>query len=479
MKRIETILLLIIGTVWFLLYWSFQADDSFIYLRYGKNLLESGIWSYNSSDSIPEEAYTGFLWALLGIIPNLLNIDPILVLRGLNLALTFFLFIRVKDMIPPEKRILMWVIFPNVLLFIHFFSGMETFFFMGLLFLLALELKRDADSKLLPWICLALPLLRPEAALISLIILSYSGTRSWNFRHLLIVFSSLALYWFLRWQYFDSFWPNPVQMKSLAGSNFKIFLWNIWEAKVYLAFLLVGFFVVRDKALKYLITASGMIIIFLYAPSTLLMNFGDRFFLQVSLPLIPFILIEMPVKPRTQFALILLLQLYFLLPFRFNPLISYGQRLEDSYISLGKELKPLSDPQELMVCGEAGAIPHFSGWNNLDPIGLGTKFKGIEQFDSLMMARSPRLIFLYEGKDSELSLKPGLELNQKEREFIFSEKYTRGPAQWFAPNYRIHPFVKSEDPQKSKILEVLDKNSKSSKGSITEFQDWVYSRLAY
>lgn len=55
---------------------SFAVDDSFIYLRYGKVLLETGEWNWNPG--LPKiEAYTGILYAILGIIPAFLNFPPI------------------------------------------------------------------------------------------------------------------------------------------------------------------------------------------------------------------------------------------------------------------------------------------------------------------------------------------------------------------------------------------------------------------
>ena len=112
------------------------------------------------------------------------------------------------------------------------------------------------------------------------------------------------------------------------------------------------------------------------------------------------------------------------MPFRYNPILTYGKRLEDSYIHLGKSLEPFSGSNTWMVTGEAGSIPYFSGWNNLDPIGLGTRLKKSGDLNETFTNISPSLIFFYEDKDGILEIKPGKTIKGKSKGlcWAFSEE---------------------------------------------------------
>ena len=65
----------------------FTVDDAFITFRYGKNLIDFGIWNYNPSNIDMVQAYTNPIYAVLGIIPNLFNWDVVLFFKLFSILL--------------------------------------------------------------------------------------------------------------------------------------------------------------------------------------------------------------------------------------------------------------------------------------------------------------------------------------------------------------------------------------------------------
>jgi arabinofuranosyltransferase len=65
--------------------WPFVIDDTFISLRYAKNLAAGHGLVYNLGERV--EGYTNFLWTVALAIPQLLRVDPVPVLKLANLIL--------------------------------------------------------------------------------------------------------------------------------------------------------------------------------------------------------------------------------------------------------------------------------------------------------------------------------------------------------------------------------------------------------
>lgn len=76
------LLILLLGA-WHILSFGFcLQDDAFIGLRYSHNLAEGNGPVFNPGERV--EGYTNFIWILLGSIPFILGIDPVLFIRALG-----------------------------------------------------------------------------------------------------------------------------------------------------------------------------------------------------------------------------------------------------------------------------------------------------------------------------------------------------------------------------------------------------------
>ena len=61
----------------------FTVDDAFITWRYGINLVNHGIWSYNPVNFDVTQSYTNALIAFLSLVPAYLELDMVLFLSYL------------------------------------------------------------------------------------------------------------------------------------------------------------------------------------------------------------------------------------------------------------------------------------------------------------------------------------------------------------------------------------------------------------
>src|SRR5688500_16079952 len=73
-----------------LLFYSFTVDDSYITWRYGKNLVENGVWNWNNNSDYVE-SYTSFTYAVLSVVPELFSISSPLFFKVFGLILFFYL----------------------------------------------------------------------------------------------------------------------------------------------------------------------------------------------------------------------------------------------------------------------------------------------------------------------------------------------------------------------------------------------------
>ena len=454
------------------LYYDLTIDDSFILYRYGQNLVDLGLWNYNPVSNPLEEAYTSFLGAGLSIFPALIGMNPkwFMVLGNF---LVLRILVRYLHKRPSQNlKAAFWLVASNALVFVHFFSGMETFLFMLVLLGLFLFLLEKPESLWAPFLALILFFLRPDGFIFSLYALhihSKKGRKQLGIATLSILL--IGLYWLLRFRFFDEFYPNPVHLKSMQGFKLGIFLSNLYYAKFYLILLGAIALVAPVKRIRILALLVLATIILLYSPSRLMMNYGDRFFFQVSFPLLLLTLLKLEIPRRIVLVSIIFFNVYCLTPFQYNPLITYGKRLNDSYAALGKDLADFND--RTMVTGEGGSIPYYSGWINYDPIGLTTRRAEPDPVEFLKTTNAD-IIFFFENDSGDLELVPGVKNSATLNEWISSTGYQKTAHIWFSPNYRIIAFLKKGIDDEEEIRKVLKENEKTSEESITQFQIWFY-----
>ena len=171
MNKILNIVKFFLLFISFYLFSRLTVDDAFISWRYGKNLVDYGIWNYNPSYFDLTQAYTNPIYAYLSVIPNYLNFNVVLFFKFFSVITTslflyYFFYKKIKLNNFPSILIL-FLATPATMF--HIFGGMETFLFVILSTLLFIFLYKNN----LIYSCVATLLLfyiRPETYTLILLV---------------------------------------------------------------------------------------------------------------------------------------------------------------------------------------------------------------------------------------------------------------------------------------------------------------------
>ena len=428
----------------------FTVDDAFITWRYGRNLIEYGVWGYNPVGLDITQAYTNPLYAALSIIPAYLGIDAVLFFKLFSILLAgFFVFAFARTL---HSRIVglsaLAFLFASPSLTIHLFSGLETFAYAASLGLAFISLDRREYKSATSYVLLAV-LCRPEAwlwtAMLPLAILLIEASRktppalglakinlaNLNFegwRHVLlsvvpgIVLATILL---VHKAHFGYFLPNSFYVKSGSGAAFNPFT-PVFIALLGLFPIIVAFIAGR-KLIPAIIVTYFIPVIFNYSTSDLQMNYNWRFAFQVFAPVYIYAAYiaaadirtfkitstEPLFKDRTLHAnigLALLLgftsAIYTLQTSRASEMIhlsNYYPRALASHAALGKVLNVVNEPavETTFLLGDAGMAAFHSRAVALDNIGLGSALvahNGVTP--EVLDEYSPEHIFLYANPDT-------------------------------------------------------------------------------
>lgn len=409
------ILCVVFFVVWSVVFFQFTVDDSFITWRYGVNLVNSGVWNWNPSTVGKVEAYTNFSYAVLSIIPAALKVSPALFFKAVGFSLLLYLLWRINLL--AVNAFAKWVAFCFILFnpytYIHFYSGLETPLFIVLLFELFVYLFGNKTmDKTFFLILLLLPLTRPEGAIFSAIGLLYQWRyglpkgSGFYFPLFVLVITGLA-YFFLRYEYFGSLLPNTFYAKE-NWANALDFPKNLMAASFYVYAALLIFVFTNNKGLKVATVATGIALLFAYAPASLMMNFADRFYFQIFFPLIVVYIMftaenDFFVTKKIMPALIAVtIVLASFTPRNLQELMVYTPNLNNAHIALGKALHKYQKDNYTLVAGDVGAIPFYSGWNTIDYIGLANvyaaKHRGLDE--EYLTKKKPEVFMLYSSDPS-------------------------------------------------------------------------------
>jgi len=421
-QRLHRTLVLFLSVIIFLSFWLFSrftVDDAFISWRYGKNLVDFGIWNYNPAIFDMTQAYTNPIFAVLSIIPNFFKIDVVLFFKLFaifTLVVFFYWFTRkAKD---KNSLIMTLIFFALPATFVHAFSGLETFLFTALMAsLLILLFEERFYSSIL--ISLLLFFTRPEAwplvILIPLYILTihleynnqgkdlksisstYKEWRLFSWRRFvlafLLLFIPLAMYFIFHKLHFGNALPNTFYIKS--GGSLSTF------SLIFFSYCVLPFIILIPLKKIRLFIFSSLIfgaMIVSYSTSTLLMDYVGRFSFHIFAPVYFFVVyiaskqtqnflyvsstsnpLEGSFKISFQMVINIVL-LLFLLPFaqavtKPSELAAYSDyypRAIDSHAALGKTLQTITEKYNLksFSFGDAGIAAYHSKLISLDNIGL-------------------------------------------------------------------------------------------------------------
>ena len=399
--------------VGFYLFSRFTVDDAFITWRYGRNLIEFGIWGYNPTEIDITQAYTNPIYAALSIIPASLNIDFVLFFKLFSILLIIgYLIGMIKS--AANKRVAALLSTSLLALpatMIHAFSGLETFAYATSLgFLFISLIKGNATTTIT--LASALIFIRPEAWTLTLLLPIYfffdadsnktnSGALKVKICHFfanhytsLIPGMLLAIYLLISTLYFGDPLPNTFYAKS--GGNFspaKFLAFSFFAVPAF--FLLQG----NNWRCGIFILAYFAPIIFNYTTSNLQMNYAERFSFQIFFPIA--MLLAFTAASQTRVAYVSLSEdfknifklpltlaysavlAFFYIPFAISSSNTLGllavsndySRVLMAHSALGKTLREMSENYGLSAfsLGDAGAAAFQSRLIALDNVGLGSR----------------------------------------------------------------------------------------------------------
>lgn len=391
----------------------FTVDDAFISWRYGKNLIDFGVWNYNPSTIDMTQAYTNPIYAVLSIIPNYFGWDIVLYFKLFSsILLIVFLIWVIKKF---KKSWVMAVIFLTIpATIVHAYSGLETFLFVYLMAVFMVALYENKK-----WLTIGCTLLlfvtRPETWLLSILLPFYylieepKNGSDFSLKTPFKYFSKiqirvsravyvalclaipLLIYFLYHKLHFGSALPNTFYIKSGASFNPLAFI-------KFLFFILPLFFLLylgRIKLALLLLAMFGAMAVS-YSTSSLQMDYSGRFAFHIFAPVFIFLIYLsskmegfLYISTKNDFSDVNFiprrlafngLVFGFLLTFtivsdNFSPYtISYYPRALNSHAPLGKLLNEISIKYGINAFsfGDAGMTAYHSKLDALDNIGLGS-----------------------------------------------------------------------------------------------------------
>lgn len=480
MKRHYTALLnlfiFLAASLSFYIFSRFTVDDAFISWRYGKNLIDFGIWNYNPSNFEFVQAYTNPLFALLSIAPNFMAMDIVLFFKILS-TITMIAFVAWglwQSM--PLWMILLILAMPATQ--IHLYSGLETFTYCFLLAWTFICLQEQKE-KLAICLTILLCLIRPESWMlcaISPLALSIkkesinnlklkSSLQEFfsciNFRKMLYcgvpIFLALALYLFIEYRNFGDIIPNTFRIKS--GHDRQI------DKSLALLLLLLLFSLAPFARKEFTVLFCAVIlytlpVIYVYSKSDLQMNYSARFVFHVAMVLIIIIAkyssmdTKKSLKHTTSHRkflqvhgkkMAMALMITVLLHVSSKDamgLINYYPRALKSHSELGKVIAKSKDSYKInsFSFGDAGMAAYHSGIFSIDNVGLANKAIGMGEFSqNYLDFVSPDIVLLYgnqHGAYSDMSNQSTL------LEWIDRKNYTHQCSIYWRQDYLIHVYAK-------------------------------------
>ena len=364
------------------------VDDAFITWRYGKNLIEAGIWGYNPTSFDLTQAYTNPIYAVLSIIPAWLRIDTVLFFKLVSCAsLLLPVWLVCRPGMDKMRFALVYLLFlalPATM--VHVFAGLETFTFVVLLaglFIALLEARFWAVISL----AATLLLVRPEAwVLVGLVPAYILVTPAFvsRFRQAFVAFvvlgGAFGIYALFHYLHFGYVLPNTFYIK--AGVPF-----NLNVAAYFLAYLLplaaIGF--TPHRRLILVILGFYLPMIASYSSADLQMNYAARFAFHIWAPvfLLMGYIIAMPMtRLRVQVLACItivctlgLIIFYSSLSAAGNQLIAnVYPRMLNAHAAIGKALarSHAAGETQSFALSDAGAGAFYSGIVAFDNTGLGS-----------------------------------------------------------------------------------------------------------
>jgi len=224
MKRIETVVYLLLSLMAFGSFVWWQQDDFYIHLQYAKHLLHHGEWSFNQGT--PAYGTTSPLWVLLVAFVGLTGLKLDLVAKVLSVGFAVLTACLMAKHLSLFKYKIFGVLCMMAFIVNHWFrlaagSGMEATLAAFLVLFLGLQVLEDPDPS--AWrstgrgvLVGLLVLTRPEWIVLPLFFLVSKRSRWSVILVFLLGFIVVMVPWFaFAWYSFGTIVPNTVMIKSV------------------------------------------------------------------------------------------------------------------------------------------------------------------------------------------------------------------------------------------------------------------------
>lgn len=478
-------LAIFVAIFWTLLFFSFTADDAFISFRYGKNLVLHHVWNWNAYGA-REEAYTSALYTALAVIPAFLHLPTVIFMKLVGLACLGVILHRLRTLSSSRIAFLLGILVISLtpVVWMHIYSGLETPLYMVLILEMAIAVSRSQETPPI-WVYalfLMLPLTRPEGFVFACagVILFWKG-RGHASKQLawfgLAVF--LGLFYFLaRWRYFHHPLPNPFYVKvthetlrDLIGE----LTTNLADYKGYIFPLVLVLLLSRRAVTRVFALCSFLLLLLLFAPHLMAMNFGERFYVQLTLPIILLFFIAEDIPRISRFAVTI--TALFVLAFGPATVLlfaKYPANLGRAHFDLGKRLAPFATNHHSMIVADVGGLPYYSDWFTYDFLGLGTN--SIAQHGvsvATLQQMHPDLIILYNANPGPALLQNGSWVGGSEQTGQALVQYINQSGEYHyaasskSNGFYLVEFLRNDTPQHDRILAALQQNEVTSQVNLT------------
>lgn len=472
----------------------FTADDSFITWRYGRNLVDHGVWNYNPTTFDPTQAYSNPIFALISLIPAFSHINVVLFFKVLSIAVVaafIFFFLRNR----PAANLPLALFFALPATMIHIFGGLETFVFVILVFLL-LKALHTSNNRLALGVTLVLFLTRPESwLLVVLVPLFLSIRKAPNkgiglglfAKYFLILALPLSAYFLLHISLFGQALPNTFYVKSgqfFAGANFILWLFPLLP-------LIATWFLGLRKLTVFAALFMGAIA-FQYSTSLLSMDYAYRYAFHLLAPLLLFViyLLSDPnsmqrMKDRLPTlskglglapALTVLLvasSAFGTLSGELQELATYYPNLLNAHGQIGQVVRESKKTQKIraIAVGDAGLLPYVADLPNLDLGLLGTHIGATEGISKKLIDQYEVDFAVFRGVTSDQA-KFGEALRARGLKFVCIVDFREG--------YELQIWSKVSSTALKNVCSQSRKTAEESQGTSfiknVEIAPWLYWR---
>jgi arabinofuranosyltransferase len=401
------VIAILMAIVWTLLAFSFTVDDAFISFRNGLSLVTHHVWNWNSSGT-REEAYTSASYTLLAVLPIALGIPVVLFMKLVGLACWTMLLYRVWTVTPSRFAAVLGILVLTLspVIWIHVYSCLETPLYCLLIVEMALAASKSETNPLRVYaLFMLLPLTRPEGFVFGCVgvLLYWAARRKAGLDRKLGWFAvALAIglaYFAWRASYFHHLLPNPFYVKvahqSLRDSAFRL-AENLATYKGYIVAVLLAAVLSRRIISKAFAWSALALLIILFAPHDMAMNYADRFYVQLALPtVLIFLMLEEAMLVSRLATLTAALFIFAFPPHEILERLKYPANIARAHEDIGHRLAPFA-ANHILLAADVGMIPYYSGWFTYDYLGLATN--SIAQHGvsvESLTAMHPDLIIVY------------------------------------------------------------------------------------